>query len=131
MRGDKRAQQTLLRLRSRFGDMLLSEALDKLRTEAEIKRPRGARKRWDDFLDRYFYIHVWAITERGYGVTDAKKLFSEYADRPFGQVEKAYLRGSKHFESHTPDQKKQAWEQIYLHPKFADYLKRLPSAGNS
>ena len=105
--------------------MLFSEGEDRLRAEAETKRPRGARKKWDDFLDRYFYMHVWAIMERGYGKTDAKKLFSEYSGRPFGQVEKAYLRGAKHFEDHTEDQKKKAWEQIYLFPEFADYLKRL------
>jgi hypothetical protein len=124
MRGDKNAQQTLQRLLARFGDMLLSEAYDKSRAEAEIKRPRGKPKKSDDFLDRWFYIHVWAIEERGYGKTDAKKLFSEYTGRPFGQVEKAYLRGIKHFEGRTPGQKKQAWEQIYLYPKFEDYLSR-------
>lgn len=128
MRGDKRAQQTLLRLRSRFGDVLISTALDRLKAEAENKRGRGARKQWDDFSDRYFYMHVWAITELGFSLTEAKKLFSENVGSSFNQVEKAYLRGLKHFKGQTPSEKKQTLEEIYLGPKFKNYLSGLNGA---
>jgi hypothetical protein len=57
-----------VRLRDRFGDRLLS-------AEAEVKRGPGARLVWDDFLDRYFYMHVTAITDRGINLTDAKRIF--------------------------------------------------------
>jgi hypothetical protein len=130
MRGDKHAQQTLLRLRARFGDVLISSALNKLKAEAITKRGPGARKIWDGFLDRYFYFHVDAITERGFNLTEAKQKFSEYIQVPFNAVEKAYLRGRNQLGRKTPDEKKQMRDD-YITAKSKNYLKGLKRPANN
>jgi hypothetical protein len=124
MRGDKHAQQTLLRLRVRFGDVMLSSALNRLKAEAVTKRGPGARKIWDGFLDRYFYFHVDAITERGFNLTEAKHKFSEKTGDSFDKVEKAYLRGLKLLEGKSPDEKK-LMRDDYITAKSKNYLKQL------
>ena len=130
MQGDKNAQQTLLRLLARFGDVLFSSALDRLKAEALESRGPGAKKKWDEFLDRYCYFHVEAIFELGFNRTKAKQMSSEFSNISFNEMEKAYLRGRKQLQSKTPREKK-LMRDDYIRPKFEIYLKGLKRPANT